>query len=564
MLYVMKRFYALIAVVVTISFSACQQKEAMSTSHGDVISVTLSAVNPEVVTKTTLVEGTPYWCADDAIGVSDGNSNYKFENDADENTAITTFSGQTTLAGKMYAYYPYSSAKQISEAKVNLDILPFQVPGINTFDSSSDIMVAKPFSLDAESKTANLQFARLGAVVKVVLTDLSGELSSDLVQSISLTSASPLAGSLPIDLAAQRIGDVVNGESSVTANYSSGYHINGSNAAWFVVLPQTIAEGESLILTVNTDKHNITKTLTAPVNGIEMLQGAVTTLNVKIVAADVPYMAYESTDPMGIHWSGCNATIKVNSNIDWTVTSDNSVAVATKDADGNVNVKMPAITKFTNVVANITIAPVDQTLGIAPQTKTLTQKPLMKNNKNCVVNADGTMTLTGVAGSTQARMVSTEKFKLCDYTFTIKEANLSEGAYFHINTWGTNGVNYQVKVKVGEVTLTSSGKISDGVNFGGSNVSVTSNVPTTLAELNSVKTIRVRVVPWTSGGWNKKAYIQVYLDEEKIIDDWSGDRNNPWYPNSTFAGLDTYFGIDGAAATATIASFEYLQLSQTM
>lgn len=559
----MKRFYALIAIAVAISFSACQQKEEMSTSHGDVISVTLSAGNPEVVTKTTLVGGVPYWSADDAIGVSDGNSNHRFDNDAKEQSAKTTFSGQTAVAGKLYAYYPYSSSKQISGAKVNLDVLPSQMPDVDSFDSSSDIMVAKPFSLDAESK-ANLQFARLGAVVKVVLTDLSGELSSDLVQSISLTSVAPLAGSLPIDLDAQRIGDVVNGENTVTANYSSGYKINGSNAAWFVVIPQTIAEGESLTLIVNTDKHNITKTLTAPVNGIKILQGAVTTLNVKITAADVPYyMAYESADPMGIHWSGCNATIKVNSNIDWTVTSDNSVAVATKDADGNVNVKMPAITKFTDVVANITIAPVDQNLGIAPQTKTLTQKPLMNNKTNCVVNADGTMTLTGVAGSTQARMVSTEKFKLCDYTFTIKEANLSEGAYFHINTWGTNGVNYQVKVKVGEVTLTSSGEISDGVYFGGSMVSVTSNVPTTLAELNSVKTIRVRVVPWSSsGGWNNKAYIQVYLDEKMIINDWSGDRNNPWYPYSTFAGLDTYFGTDGAAATATIASFEYKQLSQ--
>lgn len=549
------------AAIAAISFSACQQKDEI-TGKGDLIKATLSAGNPE--TKTVLVEGTPYWKAEDAIGVSDGNTNHRFANDSQEQSAQTTFTGETALAGQLYAYYPYSSTKQISNAVINLDIPSQQNPTLTSFDSSCDIMVARPFTLDAESKTASLAFARLGAVVKVVLSDLSSELSTDLVQSVSLTAGNPLAGSIPVNLAAQTVDEVVNGENTVTANFETGYAVNGTNAAWFILCPQVLAEGETVVLNVVTDKHNIKKTLTMPAGGMELPQGAVTTLNVKITAEDIPCLSFEDPAAMGIHWSGCNATLPVNSNIEWTVSSDNPVAVATKDADGNVNVKMPAITGFVNVVANITIAPVDQTLGIAPQTKTLTQKPLMKNNKNCVVNADGTMTLTGVAGSTQARMVSTEKFKLCDYTFTIKEANLSEGAYFHINTWGTNGVNYQVKVKVGEVTLTSSGKISDGVNFGGSNVSVTSNVPTTLAELNSVKTIRVRVVPWTSGGQNNKAYIQVYLDEKMIINDWSGDRNNPWYPNSTFAGLDTYFGIDGAAATATIASFEYLQLSQAM
>ena len=549
------------AAIAAISFSACQQKDEI-TGKGDLIKATLSAGNPE--TKTVLEEGVPYWMPEDAIGVSDGNSNHRFDNDAQEMSAQTTFSGQTTLAGQLYAYYPYSSAIQISNGAVRLDIPSHQSPTLTSFDPSGDIMVSRPFVLDPETNAANLEFARLGAIVKVVFSDLSSELSSDLVESVSITSDKVLAGSVPVNLTNQTVGDIVGGETTVTAAFASGYTIDGSNAAWFVLYPQEFAEGETLDLNIVTDKHNIRKKITIPAGGMELPLGTVTTLNVKITAADVPYLSFESPDAMGIHWSGCNATIKVNSNIEWTVSSDNPVAIVSKDADGNVNVKMPAITGFTNVVANIAISPVDETLGLASQTKTLTQKPLMKNNKNCVVNADGTMTLTGVVGSTQARMVSTEKFKLCDYTFTIKEANLSEGAYFHINTWGTNGVNYQVKVKVGEVTLTSSGKISDGVNFGGSNVSVTSNVPTTLAELNSVKTIRVRVVPWTSGGWNKKAYIQVYLDEEKIIDDWSGDRNNPWYPNSTFAGLDTYFGIDGAAATATIASFEYLQLSQTM
>lgn len=558
----MKRFYALIAIAVAILFSACQQKEEMSTSHGDVISVTLSAGNPEVVTKTTLVGGVPYWSAEDAIGVSDGNSNHRFDNDAEEQSAKTTFSGQTAVAGKMYAYYPYSSSKQISGAMVNLDIMPSQMPGVDSFDSSSDIMVAKPFTLDAESKTANLQFARLGAVVKVVLTDLSGELSSDFVQSVSLTSASPLAGSLPIDLSAQKIGDVVNGENTVTANYSSGYQINGSNAAWFVVIPQTIAEGESLTLIVNTDKHNITKTLTAPVNGIEILQGAVTTLNVKITAADVPYMAYESADPMGIHWSGCNATIKVNSNIDWTVTSDNDVAVATKDADGNVNVKMPAITKFTNVVANITIAPVDQTLGIDPQTKTLTQKPLMKAEANAVVNSDGSMTLTGAA-STKARMASAEKFKLCNYTFKVKDANLQEGTYYHINTWGANSMNYQIKIGVNMGILTSSGNTGAGTSFWQNEVNFASatGMPKTLEELNNIEEIKVQIRPYTGSKWNDKLRIQVWIDGVEVMKNEA--RVNPWMPGTSYAGLDTYIGIYGPGSV-TVESFSFTELSQNM
>ena len=561
MLNVMKRLFEIMtfAAIAAISFSACQQKDEI-TGKGDLIKATLSAGNPE--TKTVLEDGVPYWMPEDAIGVSDGNSNHRFDNDAQEMSAQTTFSGQTTLAGQLYAYYPYSSAIQISNGAVRLDIPSHQSPTLTSFDPSGDIMVSRPFVLDPETNAANLEFARLGAIVKVVFSDLSSELSSDLVESVSITSDKVLAGSVPVNLTNQTFGDIVGGETTVTAAFASGYTIDGSNAAWFVLYPQEFAEGETLDLNIVTDKHNIRKKITIPAGGMELPLGTVTTLNVKITAADVPYLSFESPDAMGIHWSGCNATIKVNSNIEWTVSSDNPVAIVSKDADGNVNVKMPAITGFTNVVANIAISPVDETLGLASQTKTLTQKPLMKPESNAVLNSDGEVVLTGAA-STKARMASAEKFKLCVYTIKVKDANLADGTYYHINTWGANNMIYQIKIGKGMGILTSSGNTGAGTSFWQNDVdfSTATGMPQTLDQLNSINEIKVQIRPYTASKWNDKIRIQVWIDGVEVMKDEA--RVNPWMPGTSYAGLDTYFGIYGAGSV-TIESFAYSELSQNM
>ena len=561
MLNVMKRLFEIMtfAAIAAISFSACQQKDEI-TGKGDLIKATLFAGNPE--TKTVLEEGVPYWMPEDAIGVSDGNSNHRFDNDAQEMSAQTTFSGQTTLAGQLYAYYPYSSAIQISNGTVRLDIPSHQSPTLTSFDPSGDIMVSRPFVLDPETNAANLEFARLGAIVKVVFSDLSSELSSDLVESVSITSDKVLAGSVPVNLTNQTFGDIVGGETTVTAAFASGYTIDGSNAAWFVLYPQEFAEGETLDLNIVTDKHNIRKKITIPAGGMERPLGTVTTLNVKITAADVPYLSFESPDAMGIHWSGCNATIKVNSNIEWTVSSDNPVAIVSKDADGNVNVKMPAITGFTNVVANIAISPVDETLGLASQTKTLTQKPLMKPESNAVLNSDGDVVLTG-ATSTKARLASAEKFKLCVYTIKVKDADLVDGTYYHINTWGANSMNYQIKIGRGMGKLTSSGTTGAGTSFWQNDVdfSTATGMPQTLEQLNSINEIKVQIRPYTASKWNDKIRIQVWIDGVEVMKNEA--RVNPWMPGTSYAGLDTYFGIYGAGSV-TIESFAYSELSQNM
>ena len=557
----MKRLFGIMAfaAVAAISFSACQQKEDFI-GRGDLVKAMLSAGNPE--TRTVLVDGTPYWRAEDAIGVSDGNTNHRFDNDSQEQSAQTTFTGETALAGKLYAYYPYSSTKQIANAVINLDIPSQQYPSLTSFDPSCDIMVARPFTLDTESKTASLEFARLGALVKVVLSDLSSELSADIVKSVSLTAGGSLAGSVPVDLAAQTVGEVTDGEKTVTATFETGYAMNGTNAAWFVLFPQVLAEGETLVLNVVTDKHNIKKTLTMPAGGMELTQGAVTTLNVKITAADVPCLAYESPAAMGIHWSGCNATIKVDSNVEWTVSSDNPVAVASKDADGNVNVKMPAITGFVDVVANITIAPVDETLGIASQTKTLTQKPLMKPESNAVINSDGEAVLTGAA-STKARLASAEKFKLCEYTIKVKDAELADETIYHINTWGANSMNYQIQIGKGVGKLTSSGTTGAGTSFWQNDVDFSSatGMPQTLEQLNAIEEIKVQIRPYTASKWNDKLRITVWIDEVQVMKNEA--RVNPWMPGTSYAGLDTYFGIYGAGSVK-VESFQFTELSQNM
>ena len=184
--------------------------------------VTLTAEKPADV-RTELIGGAPYWSVDDAIGVylEDNTKHYKFENDAEEASLTTTFSGQTAVANTLFVYYPYT-ANGVAELGAKVDIPANQEPTATSFDGKADIMLAKPVTLDAEGKQlSDLEFARLGAIVKIVLKDTTSSLAGQHVSSLTMTAANNLVGRVYIDAINQELGELYYGGSkSVTATYS--------------------------------------------------------------------------------------------------------------------------------------------------------------------------------------------------------------------------------------------------------------------------------------------------------------------------------------------------------
>ena len=124
-------------------------------------------------------------------------------------------------------------------------------------------------------------------------------------------------------------------------------------------------------------------------------------------------------------------------------------------------------------------------------------------------------------------------------------------------------MNYQIRIGKGMGKLTSSGNTGAGTSFWQNDVdfSTATGMPQTLEQLNSINEIKVQIRPYTASKWNDKIRIQVWIDGVEVMKNEA--RANPWMPGTSYAGLDTYFGIYGAGSV-TIESFAYSQLSQDM
>lgn len=277
----------LLAVAAT-AIVSCENKIDESTPVVELTqTVTLTAEKPADV-RTELIGGAPYWSVGDAIGVylEDNTKHYKFENDAEEATLTTSFTGETAVANTLFVYYPYTS-NGVADNGAKVDIPVNQEPTATSFDGKADIMLAKPVQLDAEGKQiSDLEFARLGAIVKVVLKDKTGNLAGQHVSALTMTAESNLVGRVYIDVVNQQLGELYYGGSkSVNATYTEAtqYEIKDENATYLIVYPQTLAAGTTLKVEAATEGYAISKEISLPEDYV-FESGKVATLTVNLFA----------------------------------------------------------------------------------------------------------------------------------------------------------------------------------------------------------------------------------------------------------------------------------------
>ena len=287
----------LFAALTAVTAAACQKEDnSIDTPSDKLVKMTFTAGNPEFKPEVrTEIDGlTPYWSAGDQIGIStDGiKSNYPFTNDATERAATTTFSGNANISSTIYAYYPFTVNgidKVGDNTGAKVDLPANQTPTANSFDGKADILVSKPLTPDSEGQqVANLEFRRLGAIVKVVLKDQSTgtKLADQHVSSLSITTDgdNTLAGRVVVDLFNYTMyAPYYNASNTVTATYTTNteYVINGANGTYLSVYPRLLASGSKLVVEAATEGYVIKKEITLP-NDVDLETGKVTTLNVNL------------------------------------------------------------------------------------------------------------------------------------------------------------------------------------------------------------------------------------------------------------------------------------------
>ena len=279
----------LLAVAATAIVSCDNNFEEQTPNVELTQTVTLAADKTAV--RTELIDGVPYWSKDDAVGVylDDHTKHYKFTNDSEEATLTTSFTGTTAVANTLFVYYPYT-ANGVGENGAKVELPANQNPTVASFDGAADLMIAKPVTLDAEgTQVENLEFARVGAIVKIVLKGEIASLADQHISSLTMTAESNLVGRVYIDVKNQQLGELYYNQSkSVTATYTEAtqFEVNGTNAVYVVVYPQTLAAGTTLSFEASTEGYAISKSIELG-QDIVLLPGKVTTLGVTLAAEHI-------------------------------------------------------------------------------------------------------------------------------------------------------------------------------------------------------------------------------------------------------------------------------------
>lgn len=301
-----KLFNATIALALSsMLFFSCSKSDDVVVKNEDVlVKATLIAGNPQADpgTKTEIQGTTPYWSVGDAVGVTNVvSTNAEFTSSITSPSTTATFSGET-VSGDLFAYYPYSTAG-VGTSGASIVLPAEQNPTATSFDGRADVLVSKMFTVDPENTTVSgLQFKRLTSVLKVVLKNNAGLPAGEHPTFVSLEASSGLIGTALVNFASQSLS-LESSSNKVTANYSTPtIEINGTDAAYMVVVPQTLAAGTTLTLKANTENYYIEKNITVPASGIEILEGKVTTLNIGLGSTNVthhPVINVTSANPMG-------------------------------------------------------------------------------------------------------------------------------------------------------------------------------------------------------------------------------------------------------------------------
>ena len=319
---------------------SCQREKNVDPKEA--VEITVTAGVPE--TRTYIEnDGTawiPYWNTGDVLGVmvdEDYGSNVSLTNTAEPGRtgsfSGTLKEGVTDGEHTLTAWYP--KALRVGRAESVLKYLLAEeqtLPSLTSFDPDMDLLVGMPATFvvtDRKANVDNMRFRRVFTVVKVTLKDESTLLAGKKVKRVALTaSGANLTGKADVEITT---GDITRWEDpSATAagNYAGDdFTIDGTNSAFLLVNPATLAAGSVLTVDVTTDDDNllITKSVNLP-SEVVFAENKVTTLNFTLTDDNVK----DKSGAISYTWDFSTA--------EWQAALAEQAPAACLDNNGNTNV----------------------------------------------------------------------------------------------------------------------------------------------------------------------------------------------------------------------------------
>ncbi len=300
-----KLFYAIAALAVVASCAKVAEVETNvePKEENNLVHMTILAQAPETKTfidQTGAKTYQPGWNLGDQLAVFfdavKDNKDAVLDNYGDTGKAAE-FMGDVNIAKTdhtVYAFYPTTAVfeKGSTDKKVELQVASIQRPLANTFDPDADIAVGKALDINVSSETVvidNMVFARPLSTVKVTINNANAGVEDDeTIQGIVIYAEdSKLTGTLEWDFENEE-AQVLAGESSVSAMLKDN-PIDFGTSFFLLVNKTSITPSaeKPLIITIFTNAHTITKTITSLGKDLVFPLGGISELNISTSGATV-------------------------------------------------------------------------------------------------------------------------------------------------------------------------------------------------------------------------------------------------------------------------------------
>lgn len=271
---------------------ACQREKNVDPKGTVEITVTAGAPETRTYIENDGTAWIPYWNTGDvlAVMVDDAYDKPNGLKNTSEDGRTATFSGtlDNVADGEhvLTAWYPKDLKDGRAESVFKYVLAEEQtLPSLTSFDPAMDLLVGMPETFtvaDGKANVDNMRFRRVFTVAKVTLKGESTLLAGKKVKRVALTATGAnLAGRANVEITTGDITRWENPSATVAGNYAGDdFTINGTNSAFLLVNPATLAAGSVLTVDVTTDDDNllITKSVNLP-SEVVFPENKVTTLN---------------------------------------------------------------------------------------------------------------------------------------------------------------------------------------------------------------------------------------------------------------------------------------------
>ena len=302
----------ILALAAIITSCTAPKKDDIVPSTGAKVDLTLKITSVSPSTKTYIEEHTGEdgkstfglkWSNGDRLGLfldswgSSAKPSLEMENTAADGEDAS-FQGmlKDVLDGShtLYTYAPASALTGTEQGKLIFEIKPEQFTGGGSFDPSADIVVGKGYKIvvKADNPIAeinNIRFSRLLATVMVSVSNKGTvKLDGESIRKITLTSKMPgaaLSGTIQWDYESESIS-VISADNSVSAELEKPIPLDGTASAYILLNPITLSKGSSLVATLETQKHRITKTIASLPQDLNFPGNNISALKLSITDAD--------------------------------------------------------------------------------------------------------------------------------------------------------------------------------------------------------------------------------------------------------------------------------------